>query len=154
MQDCLAAAWQRMETFDVRSSLGTWSQGIMKFKVIDHFRKSKRMPTNQALLVADEDEADQDPMDNLFNSKGVWKVAPITGWKCWRTHRMTLPLANAAPMSIPIRCACTSADAGIPASRHCAASLIILRMSWAFPKSTRMSSASKRRSGAGTPRTF
>ena len=76
VQDCLSAAWQRIETFDGRSSLSTWLIGIMKFKVIDHFRKSKRTPTDQA---AGLDESGQDPVDSLFTSKGAWKVDPNHG---------------------------------------------------------------------------
>jgi RNA polymerase sigma-70 factor (ECF subfamily) len=79
VQDCLSAAWQRIEGFDGRSSLSTWLIGIMKFKVIDHFRKSKRTPTDQAVHVADEDETGQDPVDSLFTSKGAWKVDPSHG---------------------------------------------------------------------------
>lgn len=59
VQDCLSAAWQRLESFDGRSSLSTWLLGIMKLKVIDHFRKSKRTPTDQAFHAADEDDAGQ-----------------------------------------------------------------------------------------------
>ncbi|MFU8892988.1 MAG: RNA polymerase sigma factor [Luteolibacter sp.] len=76
VQDCLSAAWQRIDTFDGRSSLSTWLIGIMKFKVIDHFRKSKRTPTDQS---AEPDETGQDPVDSLFTSKGVWKVDPNHG---------------------------------------------------------------------------
>lgn len=76
VQDCLSVAWQRIETFDGRSSLSTWLIGIMKFKVIDHFRKSKRTPTDQA---AEPDDTGQDPVDSLFTSKGAWKVDPNHG---------------------------------------------------------------------------
>ncbi len=79
VQDSLSAAWQRIDTFDGRSSLSTWLIGIMKFKVIDHFRKSKRTPTDQTVHVADEDDTGRDPMDNLFNAKGAWKVDPNQG---------------------------------------------------------------------------
>ena len=51
----------------------------MKFKIIDHFRKSKRTPTDQAVHAADDDDAGQDPVNNLFNSKGAWKVDPNHG---------------------------------------------------------------------------
>ncbi len=79
VQDCLSAAWQRIESFDGRSSLGTWLLGIMKFKVIDHFRKSKRTPTDLAVHAADDDDTGQDPVDNLFTSNGAWKVDPNHG---------------------------------------------------------------------------
>lgn len=76
VQDCLSAAWQRIDTFSGRSTLSTWLIGIMKFKVIDHFRKSKRTPTDQS---AEPDETERDPVDSLFNSKGAWKVHPNQG---------------------------------------------------------------------------
>ncbi len=79
VQDCLTAAWRRIDSFDGRSSLGTWLTGIMKFKVIDHFRKSKRTPTDQAAHADDEDEPGRDPVDRLFNSQGAWKVDPNHG---------------------------------------------------------------------------
>lgn len=75
VQDCLSAAWQRIDTFDARSSLGTWLIGIMKFKVIDHFRKSKRTPTDQSADPGDE----YDALDTLFDSHGSWKVDPNHG---------------------------------------------------------------------------
>jgi len=78
VQDCLSAAWQRIDTFDKRSSLSTWLIGIMKFKVIDHFRKSKRTPTDQAVEPIEDDQAD-DPLDRLFTSSGAWKVDPNHG---------------------------------------------------------------------------
>jgi RNA polymerase sigma-70 factor (ECF subfamily) len=73
VQDCLSAAWQRIDTFDGRSSLSTWLIGIMKFKVIDHFRKSKRTPTDQKIEPGDDGV---NPVDALFDSHGSWKVDP------------------------------------------------------------------------------
>lgn len=74
-QDCLSAAWQRIGTFDGRSSLSTWLIGIMKFKVIDYFRKSKRTPTDQAAHSSD----DHDVLNELFDSHGSWKIDPNHG---------------------------------------------------------------------------
>lgn len=76
VQDCLSAAWQRIDTFSGRSSLSTWLIGIMKFKVIDHFRKSNRTPTDQS---TEPNETDKDPVDSLFTSNGAWKVHPNQG---------------------------------------------------------------------------
>lgn len=75
VQDCLVAAWQRIDTFDARSSLSTWLTGIMKFKVIDHYRRSKRTPTDQNIDPGD----DGNPVDSLFNSHGSWQVDPNHG---------------------------------------------------------------------------
>ncbi len=79
MLDCLSAALQRTDAFDGRSSLSTWLLGIMKFKTIDHFRKSKCSPADQAVHFADKDDSRQDPVDSLFTSKGARKVAPNHG---------------------------------------------------------------------------
>lgn len=79
VQDCLSVAWQRIDGFDGRSSLGTWLLGIMKFKVIDHFRKSRRTPTDQAVDAGWEGDADDDPMDRMFTRLGSWKVDPSQG---------------------------------------------------------------------------
>jgi RNA polymerase sigma-70 factor, ECF subfamily len=78
VQDCLSAAWQGIDRFDSRSSLGTWLLGIMKFKVIDHFRKSKRTPTDHALNPSDNEQSG-DPADGWFTPTGVWKVDPNHG---------------------------------------------------------------------------
>lgn len=75
VQDCLSAAWQRVDTFDGRSSLSTWLIGIMKFKIIDYFRKSKRTPTDQAAAP----DGDHDPLNSLFDSCGSWKIDPNHG---------------------------------------------------------------------------
>ncbi|YCM46822.1 sigma-70 family RNA polymerase sigma factor (plasmid) [Verrucomicrobiaceae bacterium 227] len=75
VQDCLSAGWQRIESFNGQSTLSTWLIGIMKFKVIDHFRRSRRTPTDQSTSPDDENEA----LDHLFNSHGSWKVDPNHG---------------------------------------------------------------------------
>jgi len=43
VQDVLVTAWQERERFDGRSCLSTWLVGIMKFKILDHFRFAKRI---------------------------------------------------------------------------------------------------------------
>lgn len=75
VQECLATGWHRIESFDGRSQLSTWLLGIMKFKVIDHFRRSKRTPTDHSADPGDE----MDPLDSLFDSHGSWKVDPNHG---------------------------------------------------------------------------
>lgn len=76
VQDCLTAAWQRRESFSGRSQLSTWLLGIMKFKVIDHYRKSKRTPSDQAVDPFDESS---DPLDAAFDSHGSWRIDPNHG---------------------------------------------------------------------------
>lgn len=76
VQDCLTAAWARREHFNGRSKLSTWLLGIMKFKVIDHFRKSKRTPTDRAIDPIDESN---DPLEDAFDGNGAWRIDPNHG---------------------------------------------------------------------------
>ena len=76
VQDCLTAAWQRRESFDARSQLSTWLLGIMKFKIIDHFRKSQRTPSDQAVDPFAEGE---DPLESAFDAHCTWRVDPNHG---------------------------------------------------------------------------
>jgi RNA polymerase sigma-70 factor, ECF subfamily len=76
VQDCLSAAWQRIDSFDARSALHTWLIGIMKFKVIDHYRKSKRTPTDQTTDPAEN----HDPLDRVFDSQGSWNLIQTMDW--------------------------------------------------------------------------
>lgn len=76
VQDCLTAAWQKRDAFDGRSQLSTWLIGIMKFKAIDHIRRSKRTPTDQA---AEAMEDGNDPLDAAFDGHGVWRIDPTHG---------------------------------------------------------------------------
>jgi RNA polymerase sigma-70 factor (ECF subfamily) len=76
VQDCLLAAWQRRDQFSGRSALSTWLIGILKFKVIDHYRQSQRTPT---ALKSESNGEEDDPMDILFDAHGSWKVDPNHG---------------------------------------------------------------------------
>jgi len=82
VQDCLLAAWQRRESFKGDSSLGTWLTGIMKFKVLDHFRKSGRTPTAMA---AESENDEADPLESLFDARGSWKIDPNAGFEPFST---------------------------------------------------------------------
>lgn len=75
VQDTLVTAWQKAETFRGGSALSTWLFGIMKFKVMNHFRKSARTPTDRAVPPGDGEDG-QDPMDLLFDKNGSWKIDP------------------------------------------------------------------------------
>lgn len=75
VQDVLLAGWNKSDAFRGDSSLSTWLLGIMKFKVIDHFRKAGRTPTAQA----DTADGDKDPLESLFDHNGSWKVDPNHG---------------------------------------------------------------------------
>ncbi|MBS1797956.1 MAG: sigma-70 family RNA polymerase sigma factor [Acidobacteria bacterium] len=67
VQETLLAAMQARHSFAENSSERTWLCGILKHKIIDHFRKSTR-----EVELTDE-EADMSSYDYLFRADGVWK---------------------------------------------------------------------------------
>lgn len=80
VQETLLTAWRKRETFDGRSTLGTWLTGIMKFKILDHHRASTRAPTsNPAETPVNADGWGADPVDRLFDRHGSWKIDPNYG---------------------------------------------------------------------------
>lgn len=67
VQDALLAALQARGSFSGKSSERTWLTGILKHKIIDHFRKYSR----ETELTAEE--ADMSSYDYLFREEGDWK---------------------------------------------------------------------------------
>mgnify|MGYP002079030753 CR=1 FL=1 len=67
VQETLLAAMQSGDSFELRSSERTWLTGILKHKIIDHFRKASR-----EVELSDE-ESDMSSYEYLFRSGGVWK---------------------------------------------------------------------------------
>ena len=72
VQETLAAALQGMKNFAGESSVRTWLVGILKHKVIDHFRRAKR---EQPLDVPVE-ETSLDDFDALFLEDGHYVDMP------------------------------------------------------------------------------
>lgn len=68
VQDTYLAAMKGADTFSGRSTERTWLVGILKHKIIDHFRKHKRM-----FLSEDLETRELDPHASL-DRKGHWKV--------------------------------------------------------------------------------
>ena len=64
VQDTLLAAMQSRNAFDGRSAERTWLCGILKHKIIDHFRKSSR-----EVELTDE-EADMSAYEHMFQPDG------------------------------------------------------------------------------------
>lgn len=81
VQETLVTAWRKRETFAGNSTLSTWLFGIMKFKILDHLRGANRVPTQRTAAPPPEfdDESLADPLDQLFNAAGAWKVDPNYG---------------------------------------------------------------------------
>ncbi len=76
VQDVVIAAWEKRSGFDGRSMLGTWLIGIMKFKILDHYRAKKRNPTSMAVEMIDDEDWGSDPFNQLFDGQGAWKIDP------------------------------------------------------------------------------
>jgi len=70
VSDTVVAALERPQAFSGQSQLKTWLVGILKHKVIDQLRRSRREAT---ILNADDDE-DIDAL--LFSSDGHWREPP------------------------------------------------------------------------------
>jgi RNA polymerase sigma-70 factor (ECF subfamily) len=75
VQEALAAAIQSADRFAGDSSVRTWLIGILKHKILDHFRRVSR---EQALIVNDE-EGSLDDFDGLFKDDGHY-IEPPAPW--------------------------------------------------------------------------
>ena len=70
VQETFLAALRSLKNFQYRSSIKTWLTGILKHKIIDHFRKkAKEQPM-------DDIESNINNLDNLFTKNGQWKIKP------------------------------------------------------------------------------
>ena len=81
VQDTLLAGIQSFRNFNRQSSVSTWLIGILKHKIIDHFRKS-RLET----VDISESETDDELISYQFDDRGHWKVSLVE----WTTPDQTL----------------------------------------------------------------
>jgi RNA polymerase sigma-70 factor (ECF subfamily) len=70
VQETFLAAVKSQDRFKGRSSEKTWLFGILKHKVIDHYRKNKSILYEQDLSLGTEN------LDAFFNAKGAWQTLP------------------------------------------------------------------------------
>ena len=80
VQDTFLAAMKGAKSFSGRSKERTWLVGILKHKIIDHFRKHKR-----TFLSEDLELREQDP-ETFLDRKGNWTV----GQSPWITQPETV----------------------------------------------------------------
>jgi RNA polymerase sigma-70 factor (ECF subfamily) len=67
VQEALLSAIQSLDSYSGRSTERTWLTGILKHKIIDHYRKSARLqPITEA-------ETNLSSLDPFFNRDGRWK---------------------------------------------------------------------------------
>ncbi len=70
VQETFLAAVKSQDRFRGQSTEKTWLFGILKHKVIDHYRKNKSIIYEQDLS---QDTAD---LETFFNAKGAWEMLP------------------------------------------------------------------------------
>ncbi len=70
VQETFLAALHSIKNFQYRSSIKTWLTGILKHKIIDHFRKKAK---EQQI---DDIEPNINKLDGLFDQNGQWKIKP------------------------------------------------------------------------------
>jgi RNA polymerase sigma-70 factor (ECF subfamily) len=72
VQETLSAAIQNAERFGGDSAVRTWLIGILKHKILDHFRRVSR----ERPLALANDESDIDDLDVLFREDGHYVELP------------------------------------------------------------------------------
>lgn len=78
VQDTLLAAMKAKERFSGRSSVKTWLTGILKNKIIDHYRKKDRMRSMSEMATFYEREEAE-----LFSEDGHWNYDNPSAPKTW-----------------------------------------------------------------------
>lgn len=74
VQTALMAALQSSKSFQGRSTEKSWLFGILKHKILDHFRQVKRQRTYE--LTSDDDS---DPYEDAYDETGHW-IHPPRKW--------------------------------------------------------------------------
>ncbi|MBW2297593.1 MAG: sigma-70 family RNA polymerase sigma factor [Deltaproteobacteria bacterium] len=70
VQETFLAAVRAREQFKGQSSEKTWLFGILKHKLVDHYRKNKSTVHVQDFI------QDPDSLEAFFNAKGSWRIRP------------------------------------------------------------------------------
>lgn len=76
VSETMIAALEGERDFAGRSQLKTWVVGILKHKIIDHFRSHGREVSVEARMEASEAES----FDELFSDSGHFRQRPLPGW--------------------------------------------------------------------------
>ncbi|MFC1515274.1 sigma-70 family RNA polymerase sigma factor [Thermodesulfobacteriota bacterium] len=80
IQETFLAAFRFRNKFEGRSSERTWLTGILKHKIIDHYRKKAKEQTDGDI------ESRVKDLDALFDDKGGWGIKPAS----WKADPLTL----------------------------------------------------------------
>ena len=103
VQDTLLAGFQSFSKFDGRSGVRTWLIGILKNKIIDHYRREVRRETNERKESKQPQFVGQ---ERLFRKNGQW-IEKLGAWsnrpedhverdEFWRTFNYCLGKMPAA----------------------------------------------------------
>lgn len=84
VQETLLAAFQARDQFSEGPSERGWLTGILKHKILDHFRRLKR---EQTLSLAEVLPAE---LEERFDDVGLWKRDPAFGPRDWGEDAATL----------------------------------------------------------------
>ena len=76
VQETLVTAFTKIETFAGKSTMKTWLIGILRHKILDHYRWQKRHPGDQPNY---EDTSSVEKQDTWFTSLGAWRSDPNQG---------------------------------------------------------------------------
>ncbi|MFM2083115.1 MAG: hypothetical protein RL380_1806 [Verrucomicrobiota bacterium] len=96
VQDTLLAAVRKPENFSGQSKLSTWLTGILRNKILDHFRAAARK--REDTLSALDAHAEHDPDGDWFDHNGAWASDPTAGLEVLEQHPRKL-LENAEVMA-------------------------------------------------------
>ncbi|MBL8033721.1 MAG: sigma-70 family RNA polymerase sigma factor [Leptospiraceae bacterium] len=77
IQETLLAALKNAGTFSGRSSERTWLIGILKFKIIDHYRAKAKEVRNQSVEADDEDYFGEDRHWEMSRAPRAWEKSPL-----------------------------------------------------------------------------
>jgi RNA polymerase sigma-70 factor (ECF subfamily) len=72
VQETLAAALQSAEGFAHGSSVSTWLIGILKHKIVDHFRRRAR----EVALPVEDDDGAEEALDRMYRENGHLREPP------------------------------------------------------------------------------
>lgn len=71
VQEALLAALKAKDRFEERSTERTWLIGILRHKILDHFRRARRAPADRSVEINPAEEP------GPFDSNGKWKSKPL-----------------------------------------------------------------------------
>ncbi len=77
VQDTLLAAFKGRDRFSGQATERGWLTGIMKHKIVDHFRRLARERT------VNSDDSMPDELEGRFDDLGLWKREPESGPMDW-----------------------------------------------------------------------